>query len=93
VTDDKHNFIPNYAVDGLTGKSYQNDAYIKGTVYANAGSFTGKIEANDGHIGGFTINSSQIKSSNDNIILNSNGSATIGGFEIAEGGTARLKAL
>ena len=58
-------------------------------LYMNAK--TGKLVANSGVIGGFTINASQIKSSNNNIILNSNGSATIGGFEIATGGTARLK--
>lgn len=58
-------------------------------LYMNAK--TGKLVANSGVIGGFTINASQIKSSNNNIMLNSNGSATIGGFEIATGGTARLK--
>lgn len=26
------NFIPYFAVDGLTGKSYQNDAYVNGTI-------------------------------------------------------------
>ena len=27
-------FVPNFAVDGLTGKTYQNDAYVRGTVKA-----------------------------------------------------------
>ena len=71
------NFIPVYAVDGRLGKSYQNDAYIKGTVHADSGSFTGTIEADNGHIGGFIINSTQIKSLDNSIVLNSDGSAVI----------------
>lgn len=31
-------FIPNFAINGLTGKSYQNDAYIKGQIVATSGS-------------------------------------------------------
>lgn len=31
-------FAPNYCVDLLTGKSYQNDAYIKGQIVATSGS-------------------------------------------------------
>jgi hypothetical protein len=37
-TNTGHNFIPNYCVDLLTGKSYQNDAYIKGQIVATSGS-------------------------------------------------------
>lgn len=33
-----YNFIPNYAVDGLTGKTYMNDAYVNGEVSASNGS-------------------------------------------------------
>jgi hypothetical protein len=80
VTDGKHNFIPNYAVDGLTGKSYQNDAYIKGTVYANAGSFTGTIEANDGHIGGLQISNNSIRNTDGSLILNANGASVFSGL-------------
>jgi hypothetical protein len=29
-----YNFVPNYAIDLLTGASYQNDAYIRGKIYA-----------------------------------------------------------
>ena len=29
-------FVPNFAVDGLTGKTYQNDAFIKGNIYRPA---------------------------------------------------------
>lgn len=40
----KVNFIPNYAVDLKSGKTFQHDAYISGTV-----------EATSGKIGGFNI--------------------------------------
>lgn len=30
-----HNFLPNYAVDGLTGETYQQNAHVKGTIRAN----------------------------------------------------------
>lgn len=43
------NFIPNYAVDLKTGKSYQQDAMLKGTIYASSGT-----------IGGFIIGSTSI---------------------------------
>jgi hypothetical protein len=57
-------------------------------LYMNAK--TGKLVSNSGVIGGFTINASQIKSSNSSIVLNSDGSAKIGGFNIAANGAARL---
>lgn len=44
-----NNFIPNYAVDLKTGKSYQQDAVLKGTIYASSGT-----------IGGFIIGSTSI---------------------------------
>lgn len=47
------NFIPNYAVDLRTGKSYQQDAMVKGTVYASSGI-----------IGGFAIGSKSIGTNN-----------------------------
>lgn len=37
---DHHNFIPHYAVNLLTGKTYQNDAYVRGEVHATSGEFT-----------------------------------------------------
>lgn len=55
ITDDKHNFLPNYAVDGLTGRSYQNSAFIRGEIHATSGEFTGRINSTEGAIGGFTI--------------------------------------
>lgn len=36
------NFCPNYAVDGLTGKTYQNAAYVNGTIKADL--FYGGVE-------------------------------------------------
>ncbi len=50
------NFIPNFAVDGLTGKTYQNDAYIRGEVHATSGEFTGKVTGNGLVIGEETSN-------------------------------------
>jgi len=38
------NFIPSYAVDGLTGKAYINDANVAGTVYADKGEFQGLMQ-------------------------------------------------
>ena len=67
-----YKFIPNFAVDGLTGQTYQQNAFIRGevhatsgdfrgTVYASAGEFTGKIKATGGFFkgensDGFSIN-------------------------------------
>ena len=42
------NFAPNYAVDGKTGKTYQNDAYVKGTINATSGSITGNMSVGTG---------------------------------------------
>jgi len=41
---DHHNFIPHYAVNLLTGKTYQNDAYIRGEVHATSGEFGGVLK-------------------------------------------------
>lgn len=48
-----YKFIPNFAVDGLTGKTYQNDAYVRG-----------EITATSGTIGGFTIGTNRLYNSN-----------------------------
>lgn len=45
-------FIPNYAVDGKTGVTYQNNAYIKGNIVANSGTFNGTVNATGGSITG-----------------------------------------
>ena len=38
-----YNFVPNYAVDLRTGRSYQQNAYIKGEVHATSGVFSGLL--------------------------------------------------
>ena len=43
---DNYNFIPNYAVDLRTGKSYQQNAYIQGEVHATSGEFNGVVRSN-----------------------------------------------
>lgn len=45
-----------------TGVLYCGDAEITGTIHATGGTFTGKIEAINGHIGGFTIGDSALSS-------------------------------
>lgn len=42
----EYHFVPNFAVDGKTGKTYQRDAYIKGEIHATSGTFVG-ITANN----------------------------------------------
>lgn len=74
--DQSHNFIPNYCVDLLTGETYQQNAHV-----------TGEIRATGGTIGGFIVSSTQIRSDNNNIILNSNGTATITGTINATNGS------
>ena len=37
-------FIPSFAVDGKTGKTYQNDAYVKGTINATSGVISGNVD-------------------------------------------------
>ena len=38
------NFCPNYAVDGRSGKTYQNDAYVKGQIVATSGEISGTMK-------------------------------------------------
>lgn len=59
-----------------------------GTLHAVNGDFSGKITATDGTIGGFSIGQHSIKSSNDKIILNDDGTATIGGLSITSSETS-----
>ena len=40
-----YKFTPNFAVDGLTGATYQNKAYIRGEVHATSGEFNGIVKA------------------------------------------------
>ena len=39
-----NNFVPNFAVDGLTGKTYQNNAYIRGDINATSGVISGNVD-------------------------------------------------
>lgn len=69
-------------IGGLTVDTGGNTS-ITGNVTATGGSFTGtvsttNITATGGTIGGFQISSNYIRSSDLNIILNSDGSATLG---------------
>ena len=48
-----YKFVPNYAVDGLTGATYQNDAYVSGEIHAGSGS-----------IGGFSIGTDDLTNTN-----------------------------
>lgn len=58
VTWNGYNFVPNYAVDGLTGNTYQHNAYISGEIETTG---WGMIDLNDGNHGncddGFVISS------------------------------------
>lgn len=72
----QNNFAPNYCIDMLKGDSYQNKGIFKGTIYASGG-----------EIGGFQISATQIRSSNGNIVLNSNGTAVVTGTINVSSGT------
>lgn len=39
-------FIPQYMVNGRTGKVYMTDAYVKGQIEATSGTFNGTVKAN-----------------------------------------------
>lgn len=69
---------------GNTDKIWIDPA--NGTLHAVYGDFSGKITATDGTIGGFSIGQHSIKSSNDKIILNDDGTATIGNMSVASDG-------
>lgn len=64
---------------------------VRGTVYASAGEFAGKITATSGSIGGITINSNSIATSTYS--LNSDGSASFAGGNItfSSDGSGSLK--
>ena len=54
-----YKFRPAFAVDGLTGETYQQNAHIKGTITATGGSITGHLDVTGGlnvkNSGGSTI--------------------------------------
>jgi hypothetical protein len=41
-------FVPNFAIDGLTGKVYMQQAFVKGEVHADSGEFKGSIVIGSG---------------------------------------------
>lgn len=43
----QYNFIPNFAVDGLTGETYQNVAHVRGEIHATSGEFDGAFMSVD----------------------------------------------
>ena len=59
---------PKISIDPTTGILKATDAEL-----------SGKVAAKSGSIGGFTINQTQIKDENENIVLNSDGTATLRG--------------
>lgn len=74
--DSETAFVPNLYIDFLNGKIYAQDAVIKGQINAtsgtmdsvtatnltvNSGEFTGKVTANRGSIGGFSLNDGNLK--------------------------------
>ena len=55
---------------------------ISGTVYASAGEFTGKITANSGSIGGFSINGNNLVGDGVTLYGNTYGKLTLGAVDI-----------
>ena len=83
-----YKFIPNFAVDGLTGQTYQQNAFIRGevhatsgdfrgTVYASAGEFTGKIKATGGFFKGENSNGFSINFNADERIISIKGPSSV----------------
>lgn len=55
-------FIPNFAIDGLTGKTYMNAAYVKGQIVATSGDIKGPMSVSGSiTIGATTANKSNIQ--------------------------------
>lgn len=79
-----HSFVPKIALNLLTGKAYMNDAELKGKVIANSGS-----------IGGFTIGSDGIEADGLYIKRASGGSSAAVEFipNVAEGDTPLILSI
>lgn len=71
--DNTTNFVPNYCVDLLTGASYQQNAYIRGTIYSTNG-VIGGFEIGENKIGGI----SEISGGFQGTSIYSDGRALIG---------------
>lgn len=83
-----YKFRPNFAVDGLTGKTYQNDAYVRGEITATGGSITGYLDVTGGlnvkNSGGNTI----VQVNGDDLSKTATDAKTIvdaGGFYVKRG--------
>jgi len=74
------NFVPNFAVDGLTGATYQNQANIRGAIYATKGG-----------IGGLEVreNGTDIMGYNCNLTLTGNGSSYPNNLDVLGAGFIR----
>lgn len=75
--------------DGILIQKKNGSSYINQLYADNEGNLVleGNITANGGSIGGFEITESSIKSPNGNIILNSDGTATIGMMSVGANST------
>ena len=85
-------FVPSVAIDWLSGYSHFSRGNVRfdpdGAAY-----FKGQIEARSGHIADFEISGSSLRSDGDGIVLNADGSATIGNMEIEETGDVTIRGL
>lgn len=59
------NFVPNYAINAVTGEIFCNNAHITGNVNANSGTFNGTVNASGGVFNGI-VNATQFKAGDDN---------------------------
>ena len=66
------NFCPSFAVNALTGVSYENNAHIRGTVYAVNGAFEGKVTAS-----GINLSQHILDSTSDRMVITSPGVYTL----------------
>ena len=75
------------------GKTFEIDSDGNLKSYGSTAAFSGRIIATGGTIGGFNITTTQINSTGTtpNIELRKDGSAKLGGFEVATNATASLK--
>lgn len=81
-------FAPKFAVDLLTGKSYQNDAYIKGEIVATSGTINSVTATNLNIQSGTISGDVTIGTGNVSIKLRPNGSgSSVGASIVAYDGT------
>lgn len=81
-------FAPKFAVDLLTGKSYQNDAYIKGEIVATSGTINSVTATNLNIQSGTISGEVTIGTGNVSIKLRPNGSgSSVGASIVAYDGT------